>query len=383
MIPFPYPGFPRGFHRLRWLGWVVLLTLIPSLGWAQVPTPDPRADLDRSGIIDWMDLIIFQYFWFLQVPTPTPTYDGPTFTPTPSPTVTPTWTETPTPSLTPTVSLNGRLFGVVTDKNTGSPVSFFSLFLDLPSGYTDQNTFTNDLGYYEFTGLPIGELATLSNNTTTSYASFQIALIISENLERDIELAPYTPTPTKTSTGTATMTPTITDTPTRTDTPTDTGTPTITPTPTITSTRTETNTGTPSSTETGTRTPTPSRTPTQKPSTSTPTPTRVVLTDTEWLGTANIDGGVSSISMYNDPEDHTLSSSQVRIVFKSTKKFVNTPTQSGTQLTFPLTNDEDSTGASLGLSGAFTDGDHLSGTLQYRGKVSEQLKNGTFTMTRQ
>ncbi len=354
-------------------------------GFAQVPTPEPRADLDRNGIIDWLDLIIFQSGWFIVVPTPTPTYDGPTFTPTPSMTLTPTWTEIPTPSFTPTISLNGRLYGVVTDKSTGSPVSFYSLFLDLPSGYTDKNGYTNDEGYYEFTGLPIGQLATLSNNSTASYASFTIALILSENLERNIELAPYTPTPSSTVTGTNTATPTITETPTPTNTATDTGTPTITNTPTITATRTDTNTPTPSSTVTDTRTPTPTRTPIIKTPTHTltPTPTQVAFTDTEWSGSANIDGGVSSITMANDSDDGTLDSDQVRVVFKSTKRFVNAPIQSGNTFKFPETSDENATGAVLYLEGTFSDGNHLSGTIRYRAKIGGPYNTGTFTMTRQ
>jgi hypothetical protein len=367
------------------LGVLLLLGCLQAGAWCLTPTPDPRADLDNNGLINIRDLFIFNASWHLVPPTPTETFNGPTYTPTPSPTITetPTLTPTPTitetPTLTPTLSFNGRVFGIVTDQQSSETVPFYQLFLDLPDPFDDQNGSSDDGGFYEFTGLPIGVQATLKNNVSVQYADFQIPIVIAEDLEQNIELVVFTPTPSATMTETPTETPTITDTGTATATRTNSGTPTITQTPTITATRTDTGTPTPSNTGTTTRTATPTRTFTPAPPTRTPTPTPVPLANTSWAGLANISGGIKTITMANDPG---LNPSQMRVHFDN-ESFVNTVSVTGAHFSFPGILAEGSTGAFLSLDGTFIDSNTLSGDMQYRSGVGQPLINGTYTMTRE
>lgn len=356
----------------------LLVFIMVGPGWPQSPTPDPRADLDQSGRIDDRDLFIFHQFWFSLFPTVTPTEAGPSRTPTPTSTMTPTVTNSPTPTYSPTVSLTGRVFGIITDGASGEPVPFFQIFLDLPDPYPDRNGATNSQGFYEFINLPMDTQAVLNNISSVGYASFQIGILISANLERNIQLIPHTPTPTSTPTFTPSFTRTITNTFTPTETPTITDTPTITSTPTITLTRTETSTPTPVNSRTPTRTATPTRTFTKAPPTVTPTATPVKLFNTSWSGTALIDGGVSNITLSNDED---LLPNQLRVVFRGTKIYVNTPVISGISFSFPGTSQQNGTGYII-LNGTFSDGDHLSGAIQHRSAVSQPLSSGTFTVQR-
>ena len=84
--------------------------------------------------------------------------------------------------------------------------------------------------------------------------------------------------------------------------------------------------------------------------------------------------------MANDPD---LSANQVRVRFRFTKHFVNVPGGAGAAFVFPGTNDEGATGAFLSLNGTFTDGDHISGSIQYRAGIGKPLNSGTFSMERQ
>lgn len=358
---------------------ILMLFLLAGPVWSQSPTPDPRADLDQSGKIDDRDLFIFHHFWYSLFPTATQTEAGPSRTPTPTSSLTPTITKTPTPTLSPTISLSGRVYGLITDGISGDPLPFYQLYLDLPDPFQDRNGATNSLGEYEFSNLPMETQAILKNISVVGYASFQIGLLISANLERNIQLIPHTPTPTSTPTFTPSFTRTITNTFTPTETPTITDTPTITLTPTITSTRTETNTPTPVNSRTPTRTATPTRTWTPAPPTVTPTATPVKFTNTLWTGTALIDGGVSNITLSNDGN---LLPNQLRVVFRGTRIYVNTPLVTGNSFALPGTNQQNGTGYII-LNGKFSDGNHLSGTIEHRSMVSQPLSSGTFSVVRE
>ena len=82
--------------------------------------------------------------------------------------------------------------------------------------------------------------------------------------------------------------------------------------------------------------------------------------------------------MANDPD---LNPDQMRVKFKTTRKFVDTPTVTGATFVFE-TNEEGGTGY-ISLDGVFTDGNHISGTVQYRSNIGDSYKSGTFTMERQ
>lgn len=356
---------------------------------AQSPTPDPRADLDGNGIVDFWDIYVLQRFWKGVVLTPTPSPTGPTSTrtetatPTPSPTVTETPTITETPTETPTQAFNGRVFGVVSVQGTGATVPFYQLFLDLPPEFVDRNTATDDTGFYEILGLPVGVAATLRNNTSAGYADFAIQLAIGLNTEQNIALLPFTPTPSATDTATPTGTPTPSSTRTVTGTPTETGTPTITATRTDTGTPTESRTPTGTRTPTDTRTPTFTRTPTPPPITRTPTPTNQVLTGTNWSGQAFIEG-VRTLTMVNDPSEPGFPANAVRVTYKTTRRFVEVPIIAGSSFRFTtnFVNEEGAGDASIRLTGAFTGPTTLEGTIEYRDGVGDPLLTGNFILNK-
>ncbi|MCA9433861.1 MAG: hypothetical protein KC940_25290, partial [Candidatus Omnitrophica bacterium] len=208
-----------------------------------VPTFDARADLDSNGIINAIDLLIFQQAWMgTTMASPTPT-DTSTSTPTPTATATMdegTPTETFTPTLTPTPTVTGNLPGSVSGKvsnlQSSLPIAFYPIAI-VPDGLIGQATITNSAGNYSISGFPVGVSATIRNNDnppeSRGYQAFEERFTIRENTVLNLQLVPLTPTPTPTSTPTPTETFTPSNTPTITPTFTPSNTPTITNTPTF------------------------------------------------------------------------------------------------------------------------------------------------------
>jgi len=255
-----------------------------------------------------------------------------------------------------------------------------NLLIDPAGAFPPQNTLSLG-GSYEFTGLPIGVLATLSTTGNIGFAEFTTQFIIEENTEQNVVLLSNTPTATPTVTDTSTLTPTITQTRTITNTPIHTNSPTVTQTftPTVTLTPTQLNTPTRTHTRTITRTPTQTGTPTV---TKTPAPTRVNLAGTSWSGQANIGGALAFFTMTteNFPPN-------VRIVYNNNadNTYVNAPTLQGSSFHFPQTNASSANGTFFELEGVFVSGDSIVGNMQgdIRFRPFQQaVQEGTFQMSR-
>jgi len=352
-----------------------------------VPTFDTRADLDENGIINAIDLLIFQAAWYgttsaSHTPTPTPTPTATTEEGTPTETFTPSVTFTPSQTPTPssTGNLPGSVTGRITNQLNSAAVPFYPISIT-PDGMLGQITNANIDGYYALSGFPVNVSATIRNNEGDpgdEFEDFEIRFTIRQDTVLNIQLVPLPPThtPTATFTPTETFTPSNTPTITPTFTPSNTPTVTNTATPIVTNTFTFTHTPTPTHTPTDTRTPTHTLTPSN---TRTPTPTPINLNGTSWSGFASLNNPVQSnisISMVG-------SGSNVIVTFISGRTYVDPPTISGASFAFGPQDDFQGVGSNLELeNGVFVNnGNTLQGQVIYY-TPTLQLRTGTFSMNR-
>ncbi len=357
-----------------------------------VPTFDSRADLDANGIINVLDLLIFQAAWYgTTMASATPTE---TFTETPTETLTPTATstmdsgtptETFTPSLTPTPTatsdLPGSVSGKITNQQNSEAIAFYPVAI-VPDGMIGQAALSDFEGNYSISGFPVGVSATIRNNDTPpesrGFQAFETRFTIRENTVLNLQLVPLAPTNTPTPSNTPTETFTPSNTPTITLTFTPSNTPTVTNTPTINPTDTFTNT--PMPTDTFTRTPTHTPTVTLTPSnTRTPTPTPVSMNGTFWTGTANL----SNPTQINIQISMTGSDGNVTVTFISNRTYIDPPNISGTSFSFGPKQDSQGAGTQLELKDAnfVNNGFGITGNVEYFTTMGA-LRTGFFTMNR-
>ncbi|HET7010149.1 MAG TPA: sortase [Anaerolineales bacterium] len=265
--------------------------------------------------------------------TPTPS-STPTDTPTPSstPTDTSTASSTPTETLTPSSTATNTPTSTPTATDTPTP----------SSTPTDTSTASN-------TPTETSTPSSTATDTPTSTATTTDTPTPSST-STDTLTPSNTPTDTLTPSGTATDTPTPSGTPTNTPTnvPTDTSTPSSTPTDTPTPSSTPTDTPTPSSTPTGTLTPT--NTPTNAPTdTSTPSSTQ---TDTS----TPTDTATDTPTPSSTPTETLTPSATSTDTATPSPTATHTPTLTGAPLIIDpaITKSGDPASASIGDTVVFT-----------------------------